>query len=135
MYALLNDMHQKYTYEDYEKLILEISRNPVRPELGIPIFFAGLTLSFLAMTFLDSNFARLFLFLFLFTFPYYAFQLIIQQLMQRHLSEARRVGYQPFYTVTNIRFGAAVYIGFFFIATGWLMLLDKLIKFLSKLMS
>jgi hypothetical protein len=128
-------MNQKYTYEEYEKLILEISRDPVRPELGISIFFTGLTLSFLAMTFFDSNFARLFLFLFLFTFPYYAFQLVIKQIMLNHLSEARRIGYQPFYPITGIRFGAVVYIGFWFVAAGWLILLDASIKFLSKLMS
>jgi hypothetical protein len=128
-------MHQRYTFEDYEKLIKQISRNPVRATLGLPIFFVGLTLSFLAMTFFDSNFARLFLFLFLFTFPYYAFQLVIKQMMLNHLSEARRIGYQPFYPITGIRFGAAVYIGFWFVAVGWLKLLDESIKFLSKLMS
>jgi uncharacterized membrane protein YfcA len=129
-------MHQKYSYEDYEKLILEISRNPIRAKLGLPIFFAGLTLSFLSVTFFQSILASLLMFLFLFTFPYYAFQLVTKRMMLKHLIEARRVGYRPFYPFypfTNIRFGAAVYIGFWFVGAGWLILLDVSIKFLSKL--
>ena len=116
-----------YEPVQYERLIERISRGPLPPRMGHPIFAALLAVALFAKTVLGAEYAGLALLLLLFVYPYYLVQLLMRLRMQKHLAFARRVGSSPSYVPSSMRGWAAVYIGCFLAISAVVIGTDKLL--------
>lgn len=118
---------QKISQEPYERVIETITRRPMRPVIGHPIFAALFAAAWCARTLLGFEYAGLVVLLLFFLYPYYCVQLLMQWRMRRHQVWARRVGVCPTYVPSSYRIWAGVYIGFFFAVAGGVMWFEKLV--------
>ena len=117
-----------YDAEEYTALIQEISRQPVDPAIGLPVFGALFGFSILAMGLFDWALAVLVLFPLLFLFPYYVVQLMMQWRMRNHLKSTLAQRVRPTYIPSDSRGWASVYIGVWFATTGVSLALLQLMK-------
>lgn len=115
-----------YDDDEYAELIGKVSRHPLSPRVGLPIFSALFLTALLAKNIFEMQYAGLLLILLLLVFPYYLVQLLMQWSMRRHRQLLLGSGRRPSYVPSNARSWAAVYIGAFFLSTYVVIVLDKL---------
>ena len=109
----------------YERLIENISRRPLAPKLGHPLFAALFALALTAKSVLGAEYAGLPLLLLLLVYPYYLVQLLMRLRMQKHLALANNTRVRPSYVPYSIRGWAAVYIAGFFATAALVIGADK----------
>ena len=107
-----------------------ITRRPIRPRIGIPLFFFLFAIALFAKRFFDAEYVGLVLLLLLFVFPYYVLQLLMKWRMERHFEQTRKLGIPPTYVPTN-RVWVSVYIFGFFIVAQLFMGIEKLLQNLN----
>jgi hypothetical protein len=116
-----------YEPEQYERLIEKISRRPMSPAVGHPLFAVLFGAAMLAKDVLGAEYAGLALLLLLFLYPYYLVQLLMSSRMRRHQAYMHTFGVKPSYVPENIRLWAAVYIGCFFASAVVIIGAEKLL--------
>lgn len=116
----------EYEHDEYEALIERVSRRPLQPAVGLPLFGALFAMTLLAKKFLGPSFAGLTLIALLLLFPCYVVQLLMLWRMREHQKLALRNGTQPSYVPWNARGWAAVYFWTFLAAAYAVLALDRI---------
>ena len=121
-------MQLKNSGDQYEQVIERVTRRPMTPVVGHPIFVGLLAVSWFVTRVLGFEYAGLVLLLLVILYPYYCVQLLMQWRMRRHQVWAQRVGVNPTYVPSSPRAWAAIYVWFFFAVTGGLVGFEKLLR-------
>lgn len=118
--------HFEYDQDEYETLIGDISRHPVKAAVELPIFGVLFGLAILAKNVFGQSFAGVALIALLLISPYYVVQLVMEWRMREHQRSALGQGVKPSYVPSDARGWAALYIGVFFATSAVIVGLDRL---------